>query len=74
MIRDAGIGDDSREGSRVGWPRLRSQQRMLLHSGVGQRVRTDVLILQSTLLGKCCGYLEQTRCEARLLIRAEVEN
>lgn len=58
MIRDAGIGSDSREGSRVGWPRLRSQQRMLLHSGVGQRVRTDTA---EHTAGKCCGYLEQTR-------------
>lgn len=28
--------------------------------------RTDALILQSTLLGKCHGCLEQTRCEAQI--------
>lgn len=66
MIWNA-IGNDSKEGSRVGWSvqaQEPAENGYIL--GLMEYRRTDALILQSTLLGKCHGCLEQTRCEAQI--------
>lgn len=67
MIRDTSIGNDSKEGSRVGCsiPAQEPAENSCI-LGLMECGKTDALILQSTLQGKCHGCLEQTSSEAQI--------